>query len=58
MADGVAVGWTYPEIVGQQVVGSNETIALRKNHSPAVLAKQNDSWFITAQMFMDENRIE
>lgn len=57
ITDDTAVGWTYQEIEGQIDRGGNE-IPLRKNHSLAVLVKQDSEWLITAHMFMDENIVE
>ena len=58
IGEDTAVGWTYQEIEEQQIVDTDKTIPLRKNHSLAVLVKRDDAWLITAHMFMDENITE
>ena len=51
----VAVGWTYSEIEGQLFPDTNDVMPLRQTHSLVVLIKEDDTWRITAQVFMDEN---
>jgi len=50
----LAIAWTYKEIKGQRIKGTNKVIPLRRDHSLSVIMKRNGKWKIIAQMFMDE----
>ena len=58
LSDTTALAWTYQEIKGQVIAGTDDAIPLRKNHSLAVLDNVHGEWLITAHMWMDENITE